>query len=293
VDEGVAELEAVASLIARGGYADDEVKLICDGTGPGVQRGVLRIDRREASGRGTCLAVFPGPGRDADSVIEKLLAAEHGAREVLVVSSDRRLMRAASRSGARWETSERFLGELVRAASAPARLPDRPGFAKRTPLDEPSVELWMAELEVYERGLLADVESAEPVMQRSVREALDRALSVGEPDAGAGSVGSAGPRPRGSKPGGGVRRLDDPLVDTDDGPGPGAVRRAAGSSAGSVPPRPHGKKARRPPEVERDAGLEARMLADLERELADDPDLRDALGGPAGDAAGGGRGAGG
>lgn len=51
---------------------------------------------------------------DADSMIEALLDDVHGAKQLTVVSGDRRVQRAARSSGARWADSATWFAELCR-----------------------------------------------------------------------------------------------------------------------------------------------------------------------------------
>lgn len=53
---------------------------------------------------------------DADTRIEQIIARHSAPRQIRVVSSDRRLQRAARRRRGKFVTSERFVGELQRAS---------------------------------------------------------------------------------------------------------------------------------------------------------------------------------
>lgn len=57
---------------------------------------------------------FAGRGRDADTLLEELLRAEHAPRRLTVVSSDHRIQRAARRRRARAVDSDVWYGELLR-----------------------------------------------------------------------------------------------------------------------------------------------------------------------------------
>ncbi len=61
---------------------------------------------------------FSEPGTDADSVIEIMLAAHSSPKQILVVSSDHRLHKAASRRQARCIDSEEFLKILENPPTA-------------------------------------------------------------------------------------------------------------------------------------------------------------------------------
>lgn len=56
---------------------------------------------------------FADPGHDADSLIEELILAHSAPRQIIVVSGDRRLQRAAHRRKAKFIGSLSFLDEIV------------------------------------------------------------------------------------------------------------------------------------------------------------------------------------
>lgn len=61
---------------------------------------------------------FAAGGGDADAEIEKLIRRHSAPRQLIVVSSDHRLQKAARRRRAKWIDSERFLPQLRRSESA-------------------------------------------------------------------------------------------------------------------------------------------------------------------------------
>lgn len=61
---------------------------------------------------------FAAGGGDADAEIEKLIRRHSAPRQLIVVSSDHRLQKAARRRRAKWIDSERFLPDLRRSESA-------------------------------------------------------------------------------------------------------------------------------------------------------------------------------
>jgi len=56
---------------------------------------------------------FADPGHDADSLIEELILAHSAPRQIIIVSGDRRLQRAAHRRRAKFIGSIAFLDEIV------------------------------------------------------------------------------------------------------------------------------------------------------------------------------------
>jgi predicted RNA-binding protein with PIN domain len=74
---------------------------------------------REFEHRGLAIR-FARRGGSADELLEKLIAAEPDARNLLVVSSDHRVQRAARQRGAEYVDSEVWCQELARAAKSQA-----------------------------------------------------------------------------------------------------------------------------------------------------------------------------
>ena len=64
--------------------------------------------------------LFPEPGHEADELIEEMIAQDPQPRELRIVSSDRRLHRAARERMATAINSDRFLDELDERRAAPA-----------------------------------------------------------------------------------------------------------------------------------------------------------------------------
>lgn len=160
----VAEL---GELIEISRYRNGKTLLVCDGFGAPT------VDDREAHAylrgeepgvRDYIGILFAGRGREADSLIEKLLERFGGSRRVTVVSSDGRLRRAAGRAKARHIRSEDFLLDLADDARRSSRLPraHRPkGFGDDTTLSKDEVALWARQF-----GLAPD----DPLMQIPAKE---------------------------------------------------------------------------------------------------------------------------
>lgn len=140
------DVRGLIALIGRSRHAGRRLRVVCDGRpGPEWARGALletgagltwtRVGRAEV--------VWSGRGREADDVIEEVLAGSRGL-SILVVSSDRRLIRAAGRAGADRIGNGAFLDQL--AADERAREREAaPAFAVDVPLDHYSVAHWMRE----------------------------------------------------------------------------------------------------------------------------------------------------
>lgn len=130
-------LDDLADLIGQSRYANRPVRLVCDGTRPATVRG-------SAEPAGDFRIMYAGRGREADDVIEQLLRDTTYPRETLVVSSDRRIRRAAGRRGARSLAADAFLGQLAADRNRERQAP-LPSFATQIPLDAYSVAVWAQE----------------------------------------------------------------------------------------------------------------------------------------------------
>jgi len=99
---------------------------------------------RELVHRGVLMR-FADRGREADDLIEELIAADSAPKRLVVVSSDHRLHRAARRRGAKAIDSEPWLRRLFeerRIRQAPADA--RPDAAESKPIPQPDdIEAWL------------------------------------------------------------------------------------------------------------------------------------------------------
>lgn len=126
----------LAALIAVSRYADRPATLVCDGVRP----------RGAGDGRipGVEL-LYAGHGREADDLIESIIAASSAPGRLLVVSSDRRVVGAARRRRASTLSSEMFLKRLAADRDRPAAGRVLPAFTQEIPLDAYSIAHWMRE----------------------------------------------------------------------------------------------------------------------------------------------------
>ncbi|MEQ9406835.1 MAG: NYN domain-containing protein [Fuerstiella sp.] len=107
-------------------------------------------DQRESEFDGLRI-LFAPQGSDADSEIERQLATHSSPRQILVVSSDHRLHKAARRRRARCIDSEKFLNQLTDDLNH-ASSPRRPRRAQ-PPDTAADLQHWMSEF--------SDIESTE------------------------------------------------------------------------------------------------------------------------------------
>jgi len=116
---------------------------------------------------GPITVIFAPRDREADDVVEELLAKHSVPQQVLVVSSDHRLHKAARRRGATAVDSEEFLDELevdhhVRATNPPPVTPNRQ-------LPPPRKDSLEADLEAHAAG--GFLEKPEPPQPNTDTEA--------------------------------------------------------------------------------------------------------------------------
>lgn len=147
-------VDGLLDLTARSRFARLGGVLVCDGNprpGAGRRRhGALRVS-------------YAGPGREADDVIEAIIARSTSPRRLVVVSSDGRIQRAARKRRCRILSAEAFLYRLTQDAAAEERPtpPARPSSALR----DDEVDAWMDAFGVDDDELellAAEAEAAVP-----------------------------------------------------------------------------------------------------------------------------------
>ncbi|MBL8763572.1 MAG: NYN domain-containing protein [Phycisphaerae bacterium] len=144
------DVPELAELMTHSRFGQNECLLICDGVSPTNKGNFLASS--EPTGHPGVRTVYAGAGRDADSLIESLIARSSAPRSIVVVSSDGRLKRAARKRRCTWISSERFLADLSARAIAAARRPggerrhgaDKGPMASQTPLGASAVRGWLA-----------------------------------------------------------------------------------------------------------------------------------------------------
>jgi hypothetical protein len=127
----VADLRALGALTRRPPFGREDAVLVCDGPCPDPDRESIEL------GPGV-VARFAGPGRDADTMIEGLIGASSAPARLIVVSSDRRIERAARRRGCRAMASEEFIGIAMGSDRGRATTDADP-----PELDDQEIEDWM------------------------------------------------------------------------------------------------------------------------------------------------------
>lgn len=197
------EVHELIEMIGASRYKRHRAIVVCDGV-PGVDG--VEVGRRSGanevrahsareerrSGHASVDVVFAGPGREADEAIETILQSHSAARRMLVVSTDRRIRRAAAKAGATSMTSGDFLRDIAADLERHkgAGLSHRPSFATDLPLSRLDVAYWLAHM-----GLEGEAEAAReagprapeaPKLEKSakVMEGADRAGARNSPTRG-------------------------------------------------------------------------------------------------------------
>lgn len=111
----------------------DNGEIIFDGTGPPDKSGYDNMSKLEIS--------FAGLGTDTDTVIEDKIRVSTAPKRLIIVSSDRRLRKAARTRKATSIKSEEFWNNLSKQLSR--KKPKKEPGAKRYGLSESETEQWL------------------------------------------------------------------------------------------------------------------------------------------------------
>jgi len=127
----------LAWLLHKSRYAGTPQLLICDGPMQGT--GHLGPS---ATLIGKTRVVYTGAGREADDEIEALLERTSHPNRLLIVSSDRRIIKAAKSRRAPWLKSDALLRQLALDADRRVSEP-LPKWVHEIPLAKSSVDHWL------------------------------------------------------------------------------------------------------------------------------------------------------
>jgi len=136
VDEGSESISDVQLCRIVGRYLkliSEKGEIIFDGTGPRDKSGFDNISNLEV--------LFAGLNTDADTVIEDKIRANTAPKRLSIVSSDRRLRRAAQVRKAMAVKSELFWNNLQKQLSRKKTM--REPAAKRRGLSESETKQWL------------------------------------------------------------------------------------------------------------------------------------------------------
>lgn len=111
-------VERLCDLLGDSAWAGSRIVVVCDGAPPPMA----------SPSHDEVDLVYAGGGKDADSWIERFIEKTTAPRDLVVVSNDNRILRAARRRRCRTMDSESFLRQLIRKpASPPAGKPHAAG----------------------------------------------------------------------------------------------------------------------------------------------------------------------
>ncbi len=179
------DVPGLVSLLQATRYAGTPTTIVCDGVRPGVGHG-----GPSATVIGDAKVLYAGGGREADDEIERLLEVTSHASRLLVVSSDKRIQRAAKRRKAGWTRSETFLEEIARDLDR-KRAEPLPKWVHEIPLGAEQVSAWMAEF-----GLPEDWGPRVTEAEAAVEEAAEHTkLDHGKPSKGRSKEANKPPTP--------------------------------------------------------------------------------------------------
>ena len=133
------DIPGLVGLLQLTRYAGTPTTIVCDGVRPGAGHG-----GPSATVIGDAKVLYAGGGREADDEIERLLEVTSHASRLLVVSSDKRIQRAAKRRRAGWTRSATFLAEIARDLDRKTVEP-LPKWVHEIPLGGEGVAAWMRE----------------------------------------------------------------------------------------------------------------------------------------------------
>lgn len=154
------EVEDLAELCAVGRYRARPVTLVCDAVPGRDPRPGFWVEsplrwRLETSDK--VEVVFTGEGKDADGWIEVYIEADTSPRRLGVVSSDRRVQRAARKRRSGVIDSPTFLRQLIYDAEAAAMMGvidtegDHSGLRAQVPLSQAAILFWKRLFDVTEQ----------------------------------------------------------------------------------------------------------------------------------------------
>ncbi|REJ86866.1 MAG: hypothetical protein DWQ34_26685 [Planctomycetota bacterium] len=134
---------------------------------------------------------FAEPGEEADDLIEDLIAAHSSPKQLLVVSSDRRLQRAARRRKAHVLESEPFVDDCERRRGATDSNDEPAEPLKPQAVDSPEeLEQWLNEFgEIDIEQLRSEIGPVEETRGVPEREARTRKKTKPAADAGKSDYG--------------------------------------------------------------------------------------------------------
>ena len=134
------DIRGLVDLISRSRFRAETARLVCDGAPTAASASI-------PAGRRGIEILYSGAGREADALIEDLIDRDSAPGRLTVVSSDRRIRRAARRRRCRSLTSAAFLHTILGDAARP-RQPHQSPLTTLIPLSDPEIDHWLARFEL-------------------------------------------------------------------------------------------------------------------------------------------------
>ena len=166
----------LVDLLSRGRWSRNQVLLVCDGVLPKGHKDIRR------GGIGT---IHSGPHKEADDIIEEIIARSDAPSRMLIISSDKRVVRAARRRKCHTMPSEAFLRTLTHDHEKAShqrtirRDPSRPAGK----LSQKSDDDWRTQFDIDEEDI-AEFTKLEDDSRSPVTDAKKPAREVRPPSPG-------------------------------------------------------------------------------------------------------------
>jgi hypothetical protein len=177
----------LVDLLSRGRWSRNQVLLVCDGVLPRGHR-----DTRHG-GIGT---IHSGADKEADDIIEEIIARSDAPSRMLVISSDRRVVRAARKRKCRTMSSEVFLRTLIHDHEKTIQAGNRRKDAARPAgkLSRKSVDDWRTKFDI-DGDDIAEFTQLDEASRAPVKNTNDHARQTPPPSPGTPRVQAEAPLP--------------------------------------------------------------------------------------------------
>lgn len=164
----------LGALLAQSRWRSGKIILVCDGNPP--PNPFMEEDT------GSAQLIFTGKRLDADTLIERLIEQEDGVRELIVVSNDRRIQRAAKRRKATPLPSEVFLHMLMSDIER-----GQPGGSEK-PLEVHDRDEWLKEFELENEEDLASLMGEVDAQTQDLQDTQEDPPQTSPPDMSGGKI---------------------------------------------------------------------------------------------------------
>ena len=177
----------LVDLMSRGRWSRNQVLLVCDGVLPRGHRDIRR------GGIGT---IHSGADKEADDIIEEIIARSDAPSSMLVISSDQRVVRSARKRKCHTMSSEVFLRTLSHdhEKSSHRRKHRKDASRPAGKLSRKSVEDWQTQFDIDEDDI-AEFTQLEDASRAPVKNTNDHVHQVRPPSPGTPSVHAEPPLP--------------------------------------------------------------------------------------------------